>query len=269
MGIEKRRLPKDRVFSYRFEPDVEYGLYGSEKLWNAFWTTASEKSKSSRYVLYCDIADFYNQIYHHTVENQLFESSFSNQATKWIVQLLESTTAQVSRGIPIGPHGAHLIAECTLIPIDNTLEDGGVDFIRYADDLLIFCDSKAEARKAVYTLATTLDKQQRLTLQHHKTQIFEVDDFRSYCSRMIEDRPISEEEKEILQIVKKYSGGNPYARITYDQIEAEDWKVFSQEIISNIISEYIEEDEVNYVRLQWFFRRTRASRSSRSAIGHN
>ena len=212
-------------------------------------------SESCSYVLYCDISDFYNQVYHHTVENQLAESGFPNQAIKWTIGLLESTTQGVSRGIPIGPHGAHLIAECSLIPIDNSLRANGVNFIRFADDFVIFCESIDAARKTLNIVATTLDKQQRLTLQRHKTRIFAADEFREHCSRMIEDRPINGEEEEILKVIKRYSGGNPYATVTFNQIAPEDLRAFSEEIIQRIIREYLHEDEIDYIRLRWFFRR--------------
>ena len=133
-GIEARRLSSSQVFSYRFAPSTNNGLYGNDSAWNNFWSKAHLLSKKHSKILYCDIADFYNQIYHHTVENQLIESGFTNQAIKWIILLLESTTAGVSRGVPIGPHGIHLIAEATLIPVDNSLETSGYTFIRYADD---------------------------------------------------------------------------------------------------------------------------------------
>ena len=115
-GIEDRRLPPTQVFSYRFRPTAREGLYSTRDAWNKFWTAASSKSSLCARILYCDIADFYNQIYHHAVENQLIESGFSNQSKKWIINLLKSTTAGVSRGVPIGPHGIHLIAEASLIP---------------------------------------------------------------------------------------------------------------------------------------------------------
>ena len=120
-GIEDRRLPANKVFSYRFSPTTQHGLYGSQTAWNDFWKAVRVASRTCKAILYCDISDFYNQIYHHVVENQLFESGFPNQAVKWVVALLESTTAGVSRGVPIGPHAVHLIAEATLIPIDNSM----------------------------------------------------------------------------------------------------------------------------------------------------
>jgi len=77
-GIEDRRLGIDRVFSYRFKPTVDDGLYGNKNAWNEFWKKADILSRSSNVVLYLDIADFYNQIYHHTVENQLIERALNN-----------------------------------------------------------------------------------------------------------------------------------------------------------------------------------------------
>ena len=69
-------------------------------------------------------------------------SGLPNQTIKRIVKLLESTTAGVSRGVPVGPHGIHLIAESTLIPIDNNLVQVGIDFIRYADDMIVFAEDE-------------------------------------------------------------------------------------------------------------------------------
>ena len=160
-GIEGRRLKSDTVFSYRFAPTIDEGLYSSKTAWNDFWTSAYYKSRNTSVILYCDIADFYNQIYHHTVENQLIASGFPNQAVKWIVSLLESTTAGVSRGVPIGPHAIHLIAEATLIPIDNSMKTNGLQFLRYADDIIVFCPSNKAAQSALSLMANILDKQQR------------------------------------------------------------------------------------------------------------
>lgn len=255
MGIENRRKPANVVFSYRFSPDINFGLYSLHNSWNDFWTEAFKKSQDFQSVLYCDIADFYNQIYHHTVENQLIDSGIPNQETKWIINLLKSTTAGVSRGIPIGPHPIHLIAEATMIPIDNSLTTQGYEFLRYADDILIFCNSKEDAKAALAVIAKIIDKQQRLMLQRHKTKIYGSDEFRDLCASMIEDRPITNEEDTILKLISKYSGGNPYATITYNQISQEDWETITEEIIAKIIYEYLNKEEVDYIRLRWFYRR--------------
>lgn len=260
-GIEDRRLPANQVFSYRFGPSAEDGLYTRENSWNRFWSTALVKGHQSSVILSCDISDFYNQIYHHTVENQLRQSSFPNQAIKWIINLLKSTTSGVSRGVPIGPHGTHLIAESSLIPIDNSIKSRGIDFIRYVDDIVVFCDSKSQARQSLAAIASVLDKQQRLMLQRHKTKLMRPNEFAIVCKNMITDRPISAEEDTVLNVIRKYSRGNPYRVISYNNISNADWKKLTEDIISNIIIDYIQSEPTDYARLSWFYRRL-------SQVGH-
>ena len=254
-GIESRRKPKDKVFSYRFAPSRDHGLYASQSGWNDFWAKVAQKAVASKVILYCDIADFYNQIYHHTAENQLIDSGFPNQAVRWTIRLLESTTAGVSRGIPVGPHAAHLIAEATLIPVDNSLETQGIDFLRYADDILVFCPSADAARATLSKIARTLDQQQRLTLQRHKTRFLSPEETVSLCREMVEDRPISANEKDLLSVVKKYSSGNPYRMISFSSISEADWRRIRDNKIDEIIDDYLSKDPVDFIRLRWFFRR--------------
>lgn len=254
-GIEARRLPADRVFSYRFDPKAPEGLYGGHAAWNDYWALAENKSKSSGCILQCDIADFYNQIYHHVVENQLIESGLNNQALKWIIELLESTTQGVSRGVPIGPHAIHLIAEATLIPVDNSLVQQGIDFIRYADDFLIFCSDKREARGILQKFASILDRQQRLMLQRHKTRFLTSDELVGLAESMVQDRPINPTEAGMLKVIKAHSSGNPYAFITYNQISDEDWRSFSDASVRSVIEDYLARRDVDYIRLRWFYRR--------------
>ncbi len=254
-GIENRRLADDIVFSYRFQPDPLHGLYASNSAWNNFWEEAAKKGRQAKQILYCDIADFYNQIYHHVIDNQLIASGFPNQVRKWFIRLLESTTASVSRGIPIGPHAMHLLAEAALIPIDNSLKSQGFDFIRYADDIIIFCDSELAGKLALGSFASVLDKQQRLTLQRHKTKKFTPAKFEGFCDDMIEDRPISSEEDNILKLINRYSGGDPYKTISYGNISPSDWQSITEDLITKIITEYISQNDVDYIRLRWFYRR--------------
>lgn len=252
--IEDRRLPRDQVFSYRFGP-TEAELYTEESDWNRFWAKARDLAKQSSTILYCDITDFYNQIYHHTLENQLIASKFPNQAIKWILALMESTTAGVSRGVPIGPHAIHILAEASLIPIDNSLRDHGLRFVRFVDDILVFCDSPEHARSAIYTVARTLDRQQRLTLQRHKTRVFNRDDFYSFADSMAEDQPISELESDLLSIVRKYSHGNPYRAVQFSDITEGDWAQITTEDLTAIVEKYLSVKDPDHMRLGWFYRR--------------
>ena len=92
-------------------------------------------------------------------------------------------------------------------------------------------------------------------LQRHKTKLYSPSDFQTLCSQMIEDRPINKSEDRLLKIVRKYTGGNPYVSISYNDVKPEDWKKFSGKVVRGIIDEYLSKDEVDYIRLRWFYRR--------------
>jgi hypothetical protein len=284
--IEQRRraTSENRVFSYRFKPDNDGWLYDRNFDWTPFWANCYDNSKQYSHALVLDISDFYNQIYHHTIENQLIQSGLPNQYTQWIKKLLESLTAKVSRGIPVGPHATHLLAEATLIPVDNSLVSQGVNFCRFVDDFVIFANSEDEARAYLYRFSDTLDKQQRLILNKQKTRLLSSSELQSYCKKMIEDRPINHLERQLLGIVKKYSGGNPYQIVRLSQITEDDLKSFSKRALELILNEYLLKENnpvekilmlfksfayrllspspmpdssksVNFIRLRWFLRR--------------
>ena len=254
-ALENQRLDADTVFSNRFDPTTDLGLYKRQSSWNDFWKLSQAKAKDYGYVLYCDIADFYNQINHHILENRLQGSGFPPEVCHYITELFKSPTVRISQGLPVGPHAVHLFAESTLISIDNALRTEGIDFLRYADDIHVFCPTYDVATRASWTIANTLDRQQHLMIQQHKTRITPSEEFQQHCSEMIEDRPISEEEKELLDAISKYDGGNPYIAVTFDQISPADWEKFSDEIIQGIVEDYLYEPSMNVVRLRWFFRR--------------
>jgi Reverse transcriptase (RNA-dependent DNA polymerase) len=255
--IEARRRPiaEKSVFSYRFSLSDTGELYASSNAWNAFWSHCFEVSKQYKTVLVADIADFYNQIYHHTIQNQLNEAGWPNQATKWVLRLLETISAKVSRGIPVGPHASHLLAEASLIPVDNSLAARGLTFCRFVDDIVIFAEDDTGARTALLQLAEILDKQQRLHLQNGKTRVLPRNAFQELCRDMIEDRPINDLEAHLLKIIQKYSEGNPYATVLLSELSDEELKAFSPDIIEKILKGYVDSQPPDFVRLRWFLRR--------------
>ena len=267
--IEARRTPivAQKVFSYRFSPSAAGDLYDRDGSWNAFWRRALALAPEYDYILVADIADFYNQVYHHTVENQLVESGWPNQVTRYLLRVLEGMTAKVSRGLPIGPHLAHLLAEATLIPVDNSLSAKGIPFLRYVDDIFLFAKDVDAARTLNFQLAEVLDKQQRLHLQKGKTRIMERKAFVAHCKTMIEDRPINDLEKHLLGIIAKYSKGDPYRLILLSDVHDDDLREFTKEAIETILQDYLRANPVDFIRLRWFLRRL-AQVGHPAAIGY-
>lgn len=258
--IENRRIPitNNKIFGYRFSPQNDYSLYDPNISWLEFWKNCEHQISVYQYAVSLDIADFYNQIYHHNIENQLYELiplGLPNQIKKWLMNLLENVTVKVSRGIPIGPHATHLLGELSLIPVDNSLTFKGLDFCRFVDDIIIFCNSKQEARIIIYQMAEILDKQQRLILQRQKTKIYTADELKQHCISMTKNQPINSYEESIINIIQMYSSSNPYTTIDINKVNDKQLHFFSKHFVEKILSDYLNSNEPNYTRLRWFLRR--------------
>jgi Reverse transcriptase (RNA-dependent DNA polymerase) len=254
--IEEKRVSIEdkKIFNYRFNPSSDGYLYNDFNSWNQFWNTCKEKAQNYKFAVYVDIADFYNQIYHHTVENQLINCGFPNPIKKAIMNLLESVTQRVSRGIPIGPHSVHLLAEMSLIPVDNSLSTRGIEFCRYSDDIVMFCNDTVKAQKLVYEIATILDKQQRLVLQNQKTKIYSSTDFINVCEENLKDNPIDKLDEEMTLILREYTSGG-YGAIRAKMIPEEKMKLFTEDNIKGLLDKYLQQGEPDFNRIRWFFRR--------------
>ncbi|HUC81915.1 MAG TPA: RNA-directed DNA polymerase [Flavisolibacter sp.] len=263
--IEGKRLPEDIVFSYRFKPLSDGTMYANQSAWENYWIACRNKVASQDddenyfvdgsfgYVVTCDISDFYNQIYLHTIENQLVACGIPNQIQKRITELIKGLNMSTSRGIPIGPHACHLLAELSLIPVDQNLSFQGITFLRYVDDFAFFCKDEKEARKRILQLAEILDKEQRLTLQRQKTRIFTAEEFLQFASRQLLDDPYYEAEHEIIDTIREYTGGNAYTKIKMSEIDNEDLAILSEDNVVKLLNEYL--DAQNYEKLRWIYRR--------------
>jgi len=255
--IEAKRISVSRnmIFSYRFKPAPDFSMYDSINSWNKYWSAAHSKGATFSHFLVLDISDFYNQIYHHTVENALIDAGFPNQVKKWVMDLLEKNTSKVSRGVPIGTHSIHLLAEAVLANIDNSLLSRGIEYVRYVDDFILFCSSEVDARKKNLIFAEILDKQNKLVVQKQKTKILTRSEFYKEYANNVEDRPINDLEEKLVKIIRKYSQDDPYRLVLLSDIDPTDLAEFGHDVVEKIIREYIEKEPVDYIRLRWFMRR--------------
>ncbi|QKG55743.1 RNA-directed DNA polymerase [Hymenobacter sp. BRD128] len=263
--IENNRIPEtsDTVFSYRFNPTEEGTLYGNKKAWNKFWSSCRVKAENYEYVVMCDIADFYNQIYHHTIENQLLVCGFDKPLIKVLKNLITSITQRNSRGIPVGPHAFHIFAEMSLTPIDKSLSLKNIPFKRYVDDIVLFCRSEKEARIRINQIAEILDKQQRLILQNHKTIIFNKESFIAKCSAMLTEEAGAQTEKELIDIINSYAEGDAYTKIRITDISNPDLLRLPKGDIVSLLDSYLRPEKPNYEKIRWLYRRL-----SQIGLGH-
>lgn len=255
--IEEKRISEGKriVFSYRFKPLDDGTLYSNKGAWEDFYYACKDLAKDYEYIVCCDISDFYNQINLHTIENQLIDCKFPNQIKKAIKELIISITQRSSKGIPIGPHSTHLLAEMSLIPFDDNLQLQNITFKRYVDDIVVFCNSEKEAKIILNKIAEILDKEQRLVLQKQKTKIIPSAHFIEICKKNLLEEPINKIEEEIIGIINEYSGGDAYRKVQLSNLDSKHLEKLNQNSIEELFDSYLRIPDPNYERIRWLYRR--------------
>ena len=79
----------------------------------------------------------------------------------------EKTTIGVPQGGPLSP----LLANIMLNELDHELERRGHKFVRYADDMVIFCKSKASAKQTLEHIIPYIEKKLFLKVNREKTVV--------------------------------------------------------------------------------------------------
>jgi hypothetical protein len=216
--IEAYRIPLNQkvACSYRVQIDPKGELFRKTNGWDDFHSKSQELVESGRcqFVVTADIADFFNQIGHHRVRNALELAGVNPDRAKNIENLLMNFTRGQSQGIPIGPSASAIFAEACLSDVDSLLLRKGYAHTRYVDDFRIFCETKKEAFNALHDLTEYLYTSHRLSLQSHKTNIYEKNRFAE--DELIDPEEIEEKsKKDKLDILKKIF--NQYLDVADDQ----------------------------------------------------
>lgn len=232
--IEKNRLPlsKEAIFSYRYErrtDDTTASLFSSAHDWRAFQQRSATLASSFKYILICDISDFYSRIYHHRLENALRQAVSAHgqkgvESVPFKIDKLLQKFTQVGRsfGLPVGGPAARLLAELSLCATDRLLSLQRITFCRYVDDYHIFANSEEEAFGSLIFLSQKLLDNEGLSLQKSKTKIMRSTEYLSSKGASDEGAPESEQRtRQFLSLRIKYDpyGDDPVGN--YETLKAE------------------------------------------------
>lgn len=178
-NVESTRVPvaQNVACSYRVNIDTQGRFFAEDRGWPTFQSQSAELAKEAKYVLLADIADFYNQLYQHRIENALETATVDVNRAKNIEGFLNKVSARHSRGVPVGPMASIILAEACLIDVDSLLITRGWSHTRYVDDFRVFGQSYEECLNALHSLTDYLYTGHRLCLQSSKTRIRLVETF--------------------------------------------------------------------------------------------
>jgi RNA-directed DNA polymerase len=135
-----------------------------------------------RFVVDIDIEKFFDRVNHdvlmmlvsrHVSDKRLLRlmGKYLRSGVK-IDGRVEPTREGTPQGGPLSP----LLANIYLDVLDKELEKRGLNFVRYADDLLILVKSKAAGDRVLRSVTRFLEKRLKLTVNQEKSGVREADD---------------------------------------------------------------------------------------------
>lgn len=228
--IEKKRLPSEYVYSYRYKPQLDSGkLFNEEISWRRFQEDSinlCENNDEYKFIVSCDIADFYPRIYHHRLENELDRIGYENPQLMnnihHIKILLQNFSKTKSYGLPVGGPASRILAELALDATDKLLILRKIKFKRFVDDYLIFCKNKEDAHSLLTLLNMKLIENEGLTLQKNKSLIMSKEEFikiaKSKIYGVAEDEGSTEKAK-FLSLPVRFDPYSPNAVQDYEDIK--------------------------------------------------
>jgi len=245
VDIEQSRVPRADgiVLSHRFGPDMSGRLYSREFSFETFRRRSLEAASSNPdgWVALTDIADFYQRIYAHRLENALNEAAPKDHA-RVIAKLLNKWNLGVSYGVPVGPAASRLLAELCITDVDFALLGENVVYCRYSDDYRVFAETRPRVLEQLTLLANVLHQNHGLTLQEAKTEIVPAAEFvRRFreTDAQQERRVLESNFHELLDRL----GIDTYATIDYDDLDPDQQQAVDELNLADIVTDQITRDE--------------------------
>lgn len=221
--IESARLGSDVVFSYRLDPDryLLGSLFKRDVSWRKFNEATYSLAEQNEFIVTCDIADCYNRIGHHKLDNALRMIDTPSSIRVVILEYIKLMTGTRSAGLPIGGPAARMLAELALNNVDQYMNGLGYKFVRYADDYHFFCESRKNAYDVLVRLHEALDNE-GLTLQKSKTRILSKFEFRALNSLTTSaDNSIDSPAQRLMSLSLRFDPYSSDAEAQYQELKEE------------------------------------------------
>jgi retron-type reverse transcriptase len=166
-----------RSFSHQLAaPDAASMFLPTRTCWSRLQKANQEyvDGAKAKYILRVDIANFFGSINLHTLVNVLNDVKYPASLLGRLESILTSfTNERSSRGILQGMYPSDLLGNFYLAPIDQFLEELGIESTRYVDDLYIFLDSVDAAEQLLRKLIPKL-RSYDLSLNEAKSKILPI-----------------------------------------------------------------------------------------------
>jgi len=166
------------IFEKEFS-DTSFGFRPNRGAKDALRKLQDLLNEGHTYVVDADIKGYFDNIPHDKLKARVAKKVTDNGILSLIdsylkAEIMEGTDNWTPEGgTPQGAVISPLLANIYLNPLDHLMEGKGYNLIRYADDFVVLCRTKAEARKALKVINDWV-KKAGLSLHPDKTKLVDA-----------------------------------------------------------------------------------------------
>ena len=261
--LEAIRFPVEAnvACSYRITLSNQKGeFFADGQGYRKFIERCAELSLTNSHVLTVDIADFYNQIYVHRLENVIsLCAEVGNQISDDLETFLLALNGTVSKGIPVGPAASILMAEAIMVDVDQFLAGCGVVHTRYVVDIRIFHNSRHELIKLLERLSLYLYDTHRLSVASSKTKIISSPDF---IAEYLSNPEVVEKQRLHELLANLASEHSAYGETSFIEVESETTGNLEVQrvVMSDLLEEILSRETLDLGLARHLLRRCKKSR---------
>ena len=169
------------IFTPRFHAH-SFGFIRGRNCHQAIQQLLALNNSGLRWVLDADICAFFDQIPHNLIVRLLCRVVADGNILTIVERFLRSGVFEdgrltpTTKGTPQGGVISPLLANIVLNELDWRLEAAGYQFVRYADDFVVLCESRTATEEALTLVRGVIETDMDLELHPRKTRIVHVCD---------------------------------------------------------------------------------------------
>jgi group II intron reverse transcriptase/maturase len=162
----------EKVFS-----EYSYGFRPNRSCHDAIKQALEYLNGGSEWVIDLDIEQFFDQVNHdkliQILREQVNDSSVLNLVRKYLrAGVMEKGIIKATKtGVPQGGPISVILSNVYLDKLDKELEQRGLRFVRYADDVQIYVKSEAAANRVMESISNWIEKKLYLKVNARKSKV--------------------------------------------------------------------------------------------------
>jgi len=281
-----------QVLTPIFEPkfaETSYGFRPNRSAHGALKKCQEYINNGYKYVVDMDLEKFFDTVNQSKLVQLLSRDIEDGRVISLIHKFMragvvvcnkfEETKLGVPQGGPLSP----LLANVLLNELDHELESRGHKFVRYADDMLIFCKSKRAAERTLANITLYIEDKLFLKVNREKTVVSYVRGvkFLGYSFRVakgvaylyVHPKSVAKMKAKIRELTSRSNGwGNDYRKLKLKQFVTgwvQYFKLAEMKTLLQNIDEWVRHRIRALIWKQWKKTRTKYRNLRKLGISHN